>query len=59
MTRLVHTATDSMHIVELVNLLSSQGVRHIPIINEDKRLVGIVTNSDLVAGLYRGRVMGS
>lgn len=55
MTRHVHTATDNMHIVELVDLLSNKGVRHIPIINEDRRLVGIVTNSDLVAGLYRGR----
>jgi CBS domain-containing membrane protein len=59
MTRHVHTATDSMHIVELVNLLSNQGLRHIPIINKDKRLVGIVTNSDLVAGLYRGRIINT
>ena len=56
MTKHVHTATDSMHIVELVDLLSNQGVRHVPIVNGDKRLVGIVTNSDLVAGLYRGRL---
>jgi len=56
MTRTVHTATDSMHIVELVDLLADNGLQHIPITNAERRLVGIVTNSDLVAGLYRGRL---
>ncbi|HSY29472.1 MAG TPA: CBS domain-containing protein, partial [Burkholderiaceae bacterium] len=56
MTRKVHSATDSMHIVELVPLLSEYGLHHIPIVDHEKRLVGIVTNSDLVAGLYRGRL---
>jgi CBS domain-containing membrane protein len=56
MTRAVHTATDSMHIVELVPLLSEYGLHHIPIVDREKRLVGIITNSDLVVGLYRGRL---
>ncbi|MCU6433980.1 HPP family protein [Undibacterium sp. Jales W-56] len=56
MSRKVHTATDSMHIVELVPLLSEFGHHHIPIVDHERRLVGIISNSDLVAGLYRGRL---
>lgn len=56
MSKDVHTAAASMHIVELLPLLFEYGNSHIPIIDEARRLVGIVTNSDLVAGLYRGRL---
>jgi CBS domain-containing membrane protein len=37
----------------LVPLFSEGGHHHIPIINEDKHLVGIITQSDLVSALYR------
>ncbi|HEX8955697.1 MAG TPA: HPP family protein [Burkholderiaceae bacterium] len=56
MTRQVHTADERMHIVELVPLLSEYGVHHIPVLNAERRLCGIVTNTDLVVGLYRGRL---
>ena len=56
MTHQVRTAAESMHITELVGLISHQGHRHIPVINTERRLVGIVTNSDLISGLYRGRL---
>jgi len=56
MTRAVRTAMDAMHIIELVPLLSEYGLHHIPIVDNERRLVGIVSNSDLVAGLYRGRL---
>jgi CBS domain-containing membrane protein len=56
MTRQVHTADSRMHIVELVPLLSEYGVHHIPVLDAERRLCGIVTNTDLVAGLYRGRL---
>ena len=57
MTRVVRTAGDHMHIAELVGLVSEQSHRHIPVINSERRLVGIITNSDLVAGLYRARML--
>jgi|GEM_PF-4254853 len=38
------------------NMLSDQGLHHIPIVNEERRLIGMVTQSDLVAALYRGRL---
>jgi CBS domain-containing membrane protein len=40
-----------------VPLLSDRGLHHVPIINEERRLVGMLTQSDLVAALYRGRLV--
>lgn len=48
------TAQQDMHIVELVPLLSDHGMHHIPIVNAERRLVGMVTQSDLIAALYAG-----
>lgn len=56
MTRTVRTAQTGMHIVELVPLLSDLGLHHIPIVDDEDRLAGMVTQSDLIAALYRGRV---
>jgi len=56
MTPQVHTAPDTMFIAELVDLMFANGHRHIPVINTEHCLVGIVTNSDLIVGLYRGRL---
>ncbi len=50
------TAREDMHIVELVPLLSEKGLHHIPIVNAEQRLVGMVSQSDLIAALYAGTV---
>ncbi len=50
------TAREDMHIVELVPLLSEKGLHHVPIVNAEQRLVGMVTQSDLIAALYAGVV---
>lgn len=52
----VHTANEDTHIVELVPLLSDNGLHHIPIVNAERRLTGMVTQSDLIAALYAGSV---
>ena len=53
----VVTADDTMHIVELIPLMSqSKTHRHIPVVNADRKLVGIITQSDLVSALYHGRM---
>lgn len=52
----VLSAREDMHIVELVPLLSEKGLHHIPIIDAEQRLVGMVTQSDLIAALYAGAV---
>ena len=52
----VVTAREDMHIVELVPLLSERGLHHVPIVNSEQRLVGMVTQTDLIAALYAGAV---
>ena len=53
----VFTARTDMHIVELVPLLSDKGLHHIPIVDANGRLAGMVTQTDLIAALYTGLVM--
>lgn len=56
MTAPVRTLAATTHIVELVPLLSDAGLHHVPIVNEERRLVGMVTHSDIIAALYRGKL---
>lgn len=53
MTRKVQVASAHRHIIELVPLFSNGGHHHIPIIDADNRLVGIITQTDLLRALYR------
>lgn len=53
MTRNVRVASSHRHLVDLVPLFGSTGHHHIPIIGEGERLVGMITQSDLVAALGR------
>ncbi|MFD2273740.1 HPP family protein [Undibacterium arcticum] len=56
MSSSVRSVLASMHIVELVPLLSASGRHHVPVLDAEKRLVGIVTQTDLIAGMYRARL---
>jgi CBS domain-containing membrane protein len=53
MTRSVRVASARSHVIGLLQLFSEGGHHHIPIIDDDKRLVGIITQSDLVRALDR------
>lgn len=53
MTRKVRVAGQNRHVVELIPLFAEGGHHHIPIIDDEQRLVGIITQSDLVRSLYR------
>lgn len=53
MTRNVQVAGMQQHLVDLVPLFGTTGHHHIPILDEDKKLVGIITQSNLVAALGR------
>ncbi|HYD95983.1 MAG TPA: HPP family protein [Noviherbaspirillum sp.] len=53
MTRQVRTVSAGMHIVELVPLLSDFGLHHVPVLDDQLRLAGMITQSDLIAALYR------
>jgi CBS domain-containing membrane protein len=53
MTRSVRVMSAQRHVIELVPLFSEDGHHHIPIIDDERRLVGIITQTDLVRALYR------
>lgn len=43
-------------IAELVPLLADRGLHHLPVVDGERRLAGMVTQSDLIAALYNGRL---
>jgi CBS domain-containing membrane protein len=53
MTRKVLVASAQRHMIELVPLFSQGGHQQIPIIDKDKRFVGIVSQYDLLRALYQ------
>jgi len=53
MTRQVRVASAERPVVDLVPLFSEGGHHHIPIIDGEKRLTGMITQSDFVRALYR------
>jgi CBS domain-containing membrane protein len=52
MTRQVRVASASQKLTELMPLFSHEGHHHIPVIDDRQKLVGIITQSDLVRALY-------
>lgn len=53
MTRHVRVASQARPLQELVEVFSEGGHHHIPIIDERQRVVGMMTESDLMRALYR------
>ncbi|BEP62665.1 HPP family protein [Variovorax sp. V213] len=53
MTRQVRVASADRPVVDLVPLFSEGGHHHIPIIDGERRLAGMITQSDFVRALYR------
>ncbi len=53
MTRQVRVASADRPLIELVPLFSEAGHHHIPVIDEGQRLVGMLTQTDLVRALAR------
>ncbi|WP_334187055.1 HPP family protein [Noviherbaspirillum sp.] len=56
MTADVQTAFADQPIATLVALFADSGLHHLPIVDRNGRLVGMITQSDLVAALYRARL---
>ena len=48
----VRTAYQEQPVVELVPLMSDAGLHSIPVVDEERRLVGMITQSDMIATLY-------
>jgi CBS domain-containing membrane protein len=53
MTTDVSTASVTTSIAKLVPLFAAYGHRHIPVLDAQKKLAGMITQADLIRGLYR------
>jgi CBS domain-containing membrane protein len=53
MTSKVYAARVDTPISELVLGLSDQGMHHIPVLDDTRKVVGMVTQSDVIAALYK------
>ncbi|AHL74326.1 hypothetical protein CH92_04175 [Stutzerimonas stutzeri] len=49
----VVSVTENSHMVDLVFLLSDRGLHCLPVVDDQQRLVGMITQTDLIAALYR------
>ena len=59
MSRNVFTENVDTPVSALVKKLSDLGMHHVPIVNQQSQLVGMVTQSDLIASMYQKIVLGS
>ncbi len=57
MTTSVVTLPETLHIIELISLMSTQGYKQIPIVNQERKFVGMVFQADLIAGLYNDQLI--
>ncbi|SIO46664.1 MULTISPECIES: HPP family protein [Paraburkholderia] len=49
----VRTVTANTSFAELLPLFANDGHHHIPVLDVEERLAGMITEADLIAGLYR------
>jgi len=56
MTRDVLTASPAQDLVDLMHAFSDGGRHHLPVVDDHKRLVGMLTQSDMVAALFRAGI---
>lgn len=49
----VVSVTEDSHMVDLMFLLSDRGLHCLPVVDDQQRLVGMITQTDLIAALYR------
>ncbi len=52
----VHCAAPETRLAALVPAMTEAGLRHVPIVDRDDRLIGLVTQTDLLAGLFGDRM---
>ncbi|MEQ1529601.1 MAG: HPP family protein, partial [Methylococcales bacterium] len=59
MTKPVSVLSETAHIVELIPLMSEQNYGHVPIVNSENRLVGMVDQANLIAALYGQQLLAA
>ena len=55
----VRTVDATTPIAELVPVFANYGHHHIPVLDANQRLAGMITQADLIAGLYRQTLTSS
>ncbi|GGI52901.1 HPP family protein [Oxalicibacterium solurbis] len=58
MTKDVITARENQSITDLVPLMSDDELHQLPIVDENNRLVGLISQTDLIAALYEHAMAG-
>ena len=53
MTRQVRSARADQLLADLVQLFSDGGLHHMPVVDDQLRVVGMITQSDVVAALFK------
>ncbi len=53
MTKRVRTVDQGTAVAQLIPLFAHYGHHHIPVVDHERRLVGMITQSDLIGGLHR------
>jgi CBS domain-containing membrane protein len=53
MTKKVRVISENRNLMDLVEVFRTQGHHHLPVINGDQSLVGIITQSDFVAAIEK------
>ena len=48
-----YAVTAETSVVEVVKKLSDAGLHHVPVVDEKQRVIGMLTQSDLIAALYK------
>jgi CBS domain-containing membrane protein len=54
MTIVVRSVQPETPIADIVPLMADGGLHHMPVVDRNNKLVGLVTQSDLIAGLFHG-----
>lgn len=57
MTTPVLSVSFATPLLELVTLLSDRGLHYMPVVDEHRQLAGMITQTDLIAALYRGWIV--
>ncbi len=53
MSERVHSARVETTVAELVHSLTERPLAHIPVLDDRRHVLGVVTQTDLVAALYK------
>ena len=56
MTTDVLTAAPGQELVDLLHAFSDGGRHHLPVVDTERRLLGMLTQSDMVAALFRAGI---